>query len=51
MCVVFENRILDIKDQMSTEFLFRAGVQIKDILCRASNPINLHQFVTEILSS
>lgn len=32
MYVVFESCILDIEDEMSTEFLFCAGVKIKDVV-------------------
>ena len=48
--VVFESRILEIEDEMSTEFLLRAGVKIEDVICAAFNPINFHQLVTNILS-
>lgn len=42
MYVVFESRIWEIEDEMSTELLFCTGVKIEDIFCRAFNPINFH---------
>ena len=42
MQVVFESCIFQIKDEMPTEFVLRAGVEIEDIFCRAFNPINFH---------
>lgn len=42
MQVVFESCIFQIKDEMPTEFVRRAGVEIEDIFCRAFNPINFH---------
>lgn len=50
MYVVFESRIVEIEDEMSTEFLLCAGVKIEDVVCAAFNPINFHQLVTNILS-
>lgn len=49
MYVVFESCILEIEDEMSTEFLVRAGVEVENIVGGAFNSINLHQFVTNIL--
>lgn len=51
MYVVFESCILDIEDEMSTEFLFCTGVKIEDVVWGAFNPINFHQLVTNILST
>lgn len=42
MHVVFESRVLKTEDEMSTEFVFCAGVEIEDIFLRAFDPINLH---------
>lgn len=51
MYVVFERCIVEIEDQVSTELLLRAGVQVEDVVCRALNPINFHQLVTNVLST
>lgn len=49
MYVVFENCTWEIKDEMSAELFFCAGVQIEDIDCGALDPITFHQLVTNIL--
>lgn len=49
MYVVFENCTLEIKDEMSAELFFCAGVEIEDIDCGALDPITFHQLVTNIL--
>lgn len=50
MYVVFEGGILEVEDEMPTELVVGAGVQVENIVCGAFNSINLHQFVTNVLS-
>lgn len=49
MYVVFESGILEDEDEMTTELLVGAGVQVENIVCGAFNSVNLHQFVTNVL--
>lgn len=48
--VVFEGGILEVEDEMATELVVGAGVQVENVVCGALNSINLHQFVTNVLS-
>lgn len=50
MYVVFESSILEVEDEMATELVIGAGVQVENIVAGAFNSINLHQFVTNVLS-
>lgn len=40
--IVFESCVLEIEDEMSTELLLCAGVEIEDIFYGAFNPVDFH---------
>lgn len=47
--VVFEHRSSEVENQMTTELLVRAGVEVQHVFRRAFNPINFHQLFANIL--
>lgn len=49
MYVVFESGIPEVEDEMATELVISAGVQVENIICGAFHSVNLHQFVTSVL--